>query len=273
MNILETVKIIILGIIEGITEWLPVSSTGHILLFNYFFPVELSYDFMQAFNVIIQLGAILAVPVFFGKKILPLSKSKQDNAKTLTLWLKIIVACIPAGIIGILFDDILDEYLHTPFVIACTLIIYGILFIVVENNTSNKELKITSVHGISYKNALFIGLFQVLSLIPGTSRSGVTLLGALLLGITRTAGAEFTFFLAIPVMFGASLVKLIKFGFVFSTSEITALILGCSIAFAVSLFCINFLMKFVKRHTLKSFGIYRIILGLLIILAIIIPSL
>lgn len=285
MELIELLKVICLGIIEGITEWLPISSTGHMLLFDAIFPLNVSADFMEMFKVVIQLGAILAVIVLFFHKLFPwrLEKTKgekgmQTAVKTdktiLVLWLKVIVACLPAAVIGVLFDDFLEAHLQTPLVISLTLILYGVAFIVVENTHKNKTFAVQTTDELSYKQALLIGAFQVLSLIPGTSRSGATILGALLLGVSRPVGAEFTFYLAIPVMLGASALKVLKFllnGNAFIGAEIGYLLIGCAVAFVVSLFAIRFLMNFVKKHDFKVFGWYRIALGVIVIAALVIP--
>ena len=276
-----------LGIIEGITEWLPISSTGHMLLFDAVpaFTLNASAAFKELFFVVIQLGAILAVVVLFFNQLFPWKKqtAAQENGEMkkiitdkgiLSLWGKVLVACIPAGVIGILFDDFLETHLHTPLVISLTLIVYGVAFILVENANKKKSLPIATTDGITYKHALIIGAFQVLSLIPGTSRSGATILGALLIGIDRPAGAQFTFFLAIPVMAGASAIKLLKFflsGASMSGAEIGYLAIGCIVAFAVSMIAIKFLMNFVKKHDFKVFGWYRIALGAIVIATLVIP--
>ena len=294
MEFLEILKVILLGIIEGITEWLPVSSTGHMLLVDEWFTLKESEAFKEMFFVVIQLGAILAVIVAFFHKLFPFHLEKKEiidvngdlTGKTkrvltadkgiLNLWGKVIVACIPAGVIGILFDDILETYLHKPFVIALALIVYGAAFILIENRNKNRELPIKTVDEISYKQALIIGAFQVLSLIPGTSRSGATIIGALLLGVSRPAGSEFTFFLAIPVMLGASAIKLLKFFLdagSMSGAQVGYLLIGALVAFAVSLIAIKFLMNFVKKHDFKVFGWYRIALGALVIALLILPKL
>ena len=277
MEFIEILKILFLGIVEGITEWLPISSTGHLLLVDELFSLKASQEFKDMFFVVIQLGAILAVPLLFWKRLFPFSLEKKNDGKTaittdkniLSLWGKVIVGCVPAGVIGILFDDFLEAHLQTPLVISLTLIAYGIAFIVVENYNKGKELPIKSTDEITYKHALLIGLFQVLSLIPGTSRSGATIIGALIIGVARPAGAEFTFFLAIPVMLGASAIKILKFILAsggFSGVEFGYLLIGTLVAFAVSLFVIKFLMDFVRKHDFKVFGIYRIGLGALILL-------
>ncbi len=288
MEFWEIIKVILLGLIEGITEWLPISSTGHMLLFDAVpaFSLKASQAFKEMFFVVIQLGAILAVVVLFFKQLFPWKKqtistdSKGEMRKIVTdkgilnLWGKVLVACIPAGIIGILFDDFLEAHLHTPLVISLTLIAYGVAFILVENKNKGKHLPIETTDTITYKHALLIGAFQVLSLIPGTSRSGATILGALLIGIQRPAGAQFTFFLAIPVMAGASAIKFLKFfmdGAGMSGAEIGYLAIGCIVAFAVSLLAIKFLMNFVKKHDFKVFGWYRIALGAIVIATLVIP--
>ena len=283
MKFIEILKVILLGIVEGITEWLPISSTGHMLLLDEVFTLQLSDAFKEMFFVVIQLGAILAVVVLFWQKLFPFSFEKKEEKRKLNtdmgilnLWGKVLVACLPAAILGILFDDILEEYLHTPLIIALMLILYGVAFILVENRNKNRELPIQSTDGISYKQAFLIGAFQVLSLIPGTSRSGATIIGALLIGVSRPAGAEFTFYLAIPVMVGASGIKLLKFFLeagVMSGTEIGYLLIGAMVAFVVSLVAIKFLMSFVKKHDFKVFGWYRIVLGALVIATLVIPSL
>ena len=291
MEFLEILKVIFLGIVEGITEWLPVSSTGHMLLVDSLFTLNASPAFKEMFFVVIQLGAILAVVVMFWGKLFPLktqqTETEIDGQKTLknklvadtgilNLWGKVLVACLPAAVIGILFDDFLEEHLHTPVVISLMLILYGVAFILVENKNNGKELPIKTTDEITYKHALIIGLFQVLSLIPGTSRSGATIIGALLVGVSRPAGSEFTFFLAIPVMAGASAIKLLKFFMdagSMAGAEIGYLLIGAAVAFAVSLLAIKFLMEFVKKHDFKVFGWYRIILGAVVLGALVIPSL
>ena len=289
MDFIEILKVILLGVVEGITEWLPVSSTGHMLLVDEIFTLNASEAFKEMFFVVIQLGAILAVLVLFWKKLFPFHLEKPSDFQTretaknklvadmgiLNLWGKVLIACVPAGAIGILCDDILEAYLHTPLVISLTLIVYGIAFIAVENKNKNRALPIQSTDEISYKHALIIGAFQVLSLIPGTSRSGATIIGALLVGVARPVGAEFTFFLAIPVMLGASAIKLLKFFLTsngFMGAELGYLLIGSIVAFAVSLLAIRFLMDFVKKHDFKPFGWYRIALGALVIATLVLPS-
>lgn len=289
MEFLEILKVVFLGIIEGITEWLPVSSTGHLLLTDKFLPLNASQEFKDMFFVVVQLGAILAVVLLYWSKLFPFSLKKQtDELETskpnslqlvvkkdsLILWGKVLVACIPAGVIGILFDDFLESYLHTPFVISLTLILYGIAFIIIEKRNKEKVLPVQSTDEITYKQALFIGLFQVLSLIPGTSRSGATIIGALLLGVARPAGAEFTFFLAVPVMAGASAIKILKFILEsggFSGAEFGYLFIGTLVAFAVSLVAMKFLTNFVKKHDFSVFGWYRIALGVVVVITLVLP--
>lgn len=279
MDIAEILKIILFGIVEGITEWLPVSSTGHLILADTFLPLQQSDAFKEMFNVVIQLGAILAVVVLFWNKLFPFQwKDKTQpvvQKSILRLWGKIIVACIPAGVVGILFDDFLEEHLHAPLVIAAMLILYGIAFLIVEDKNKNRVFRVQTTDEIDWKTALIIGAFQVLSLIPGTSRSGVTILGAILIGVARPAAAEFTFFLSVPVMFGASFIKILKFILEsggFSGAEVFALLLGSAVAFAVSLLAIGFLMSFVKKHSFKPFGWYRIALGILVICVLVLPK-
>ncbi|MEG2813757.1 MAG: undecaprenyl-diphosphate phosphatase [Oscillospiraceae bacterium] len=268
MDFFEIIKVIIIGIVEGITEWLPISSTGHMLLVDEFLKLKMTPEFKDMFMVVIQLGAILAVVLIFWKKLFPFKfKEKPVLQKdTMSMWLKVVVACIPGAIFGFLFDDIIGEHLETPVVISIALIFYGVLFIIIENWNKKRTPKVKSISEISYKAALLIGIFQVLALIPGTSRSGATIIGALLLGVSRTAAAEFTFFLAVPVMFGGSAFKLIKFGFDFSGAEVFTLLLGMIVAFVVSVFAIKFLMGYIKKHDFKAFGWYRIVLGVILLL-------
>lgn len=268
---IEIFKAILFGIVEGITEWLPISSTGHMILLDEFINLNVSDNFYELFQVVIQLGAILAVVVIYFKSLFPwgFGKSKKETQNTLNLWGKILVACVPAAIIGILFDDWLDAHLYNSVVVSIALIVYGILFIVIENkNIGSKSTK--DVNNITYKQALQIGVFQLLALIPGTSRSGSTIIGGLLIGLERSVAAEFTFFLAIPVMAGASLLKLAKYilkvGFVFSGLELGILIVGCIVAFIVSMFVIKFLINYIRKHDFKVFGYYRIVLGILVLL-------
>lgn len=269
MDIIEILKVIFLGIVEGITEWLPISSTGHMLLVDEFITLNMPEDFKEMFFVVIQLGAIIAVVVMFWKKMWPFQfKDKLQpkvNMDIINMWLKVVVACIPSAVLGLLLDDILEEYFGNAITISIMLIVYGIAFILIENWNKKRTPKIQALDDISYKTAFFIGLFQVLSMIPGTSRSGATIIGALLLGVSRTAAAEFTFFLAVPTMVGASLLKLVKFGFDFTGAEILTLVIGMVVAFAVSVLCIKFLMSFIKKHDFKVFGWYRIVLGIIIL--------
>lgn len=267
---LEMLKVILLGIVEGITEWLPISSTGHLILVDEFVKLGASEAFKEMFNVVVQLGAIMAVVVLYFNKLNPFSKKKSRKQKkqTIDLWVKVVVACIPAGVLGILFDDWMEEHLHNYVVVALMLIIYGVLFIVVENWNKKNTPRVTKLSEVSYQTALAIGAFQVLSLIPGTSRSGATIVGALLIGVSRYVAAEFTFFLAIPVMFGASGIKILKFladGGGFTGMEAAMLIVGCLVAFFVSVFAIKFLMGYIKKNDFKVFGYYRIVLGILVL--------
>ncbi len=268
MEFIEIVKTIIIGIVEGITEWLPISSTGHMILVDEWIHLNVSNEFKEMFLVVIQLGAILAVVVLFFNKLNPLSlkKTKEERIKIINIWIKVIIAVIPAAIIGLLFDDWLNARFYNYITVASMLVLYGILFIIIENKNRNKPPKITSFEDLSYKTAFFIGLFQVLSLIPGTSRSGATILGAILLGTSRFIAAEFSFFLSIPVMFGASFLKIYKFGFSFTTSEMITLLIGMTTAFLVSIITIKFLITYIKKHDFKIFGWYRIVLGLIVIL-------
>lgn len=266
---LEIFKAILFGIVEGITEWLPISSTGHMILLDDFIHLNVSKEFYKLFEVVIQLGAIMAVVVIYFKTIWPFGKMERDTRRTFSLWGKIIVACLPAAIIGLLFDDLLDKYLYNSIVVALMLIIYGIIFIVIESkNIGSKRVK--KLKDITYKQALGVGAFQLLSLIPGTSRSGATIIGGLILGLDRSIAAEFTFFLAIPVMFGASLLKLLKYflkvGIVFKVSEVLLLVVGCVVAFIVSILVIKFLINYIRKHNFKVFGYYRIVLGIIVLI-------
>ena len=275
----EIIKAIILGIVEGIPEWLPISSTGHLILVDELLKLKVSSEFKEMFDVVIQLGAILAVVVIFWQKLWPFGR-KNNNAplnktpfgkmvKTdiFVMWFKVIVACLPAAVIGLILDDWVDEHFYNPWVVAIALIVFGIAFIIVENWNKNRTPKVNSIDGLTYKSALIIGAFQVLAAVfPGTSRSGATIVGALLIGISRVVAAEFTFYLAIPVMFGASLLKLVKYDGGFSGLEIAILATGMIVAFLVSLFVIKFLMSYIKKHDFKAFGWYRIILGILVLI-------
>lgn len=264
----ELIKAILFGLVEGITEWLPVSSTGHMILLNEFVQLNVSESFWEMFLVVIQLGAILAVVFLFWSKIFPLSLKEGVAVKKdiVFLWMKIIVACIPAAVIGILFDDLLEQYFYNYVVVSLALIVFGIAFLVIEAKNKGKKMPIDSLDKITWKIAFMIGLFQLIAAIfPGTSRSGATIVGALLIGVSRTAAAEFTFFLAIPVMLGASLLKLLKFGFFFSVSELLILFSGMLTAFLVSIMVIRFLMDYIKKHDFSVFGWYRIGLGILVL--------
>ena len=268
---IEILKAVLFGIVEGITEWLPVSSTGHIILLDEFIQLSATDEFKSMFDVVIQLGAILAVIVLFFHKLNPfaLKKSAGEKKQTWTLWFKVIAAIIPSGVVGVLFDDWMDEHLHNGIVVAIALIVYGIAFILVERRNTGKHLKtIGDVHDISWKKAIGIGIFQCLSLVPGTSRSGSTILGAIMLGVGRGAGAEFSFFMAIPTMVGASGIKLLKFllsGVGISSMEIAVLVVGCVVSFVVSLLVIKGLMEYVRKHSFSAFGVYRIILGAVVL--------
>ena len=269
---IEIIKAIVFGIVEGITEWLPISSTGHMILLDEFIHLGVSDDFYKLFEVVIQLGAILAVVLLYFKKIWPLKKVNEKitlDKDILNLWGKILVACIPAAIIGLLFDDWLDEHLYNSIVVSLALIIYGVIFIIIETKHIGKRTT-KKVNEITYKQALGVGAFQLLALIPGTSRSGSTIIGGLLIGLERSVAATFTFFLAIPVMAGASLLKLVKYildvGFTFSGLELAILATGCIVAFLVSLFVIRFLINYIRKHDFKVFGWYRIVLGIIVLL-------
>ena len=267
---LEIIKAIFFGIVEGITEWLPISSTGHMILFNELVKLDVSKEFYDMFQVVIQLGAIMAVVIIFWKQIFPFKKEdnkiKIDN-NIMSLWGKILVACIPAAIIGILFDEVFERLFYNYVCVALALIIFGILFIIIENKNKGKKSKVNSLKELTYNTVLLIGIFQLIAAIfPGTSRSGATIVGALLLGVSRTVAAEFTFFLAIPVMFGASLLKLVKFSFAFTGMELAILLVGMIVAFITSMFIIKFLMSYIKKHDFKVFGWYRIILGIIVLI-------
>lgn len=270
MGIFDIFVAVIWGIVEGITEWLPVSSTGHMILVEEFLKFQ-NKDFSEMFLVVVQLGAILAVVLLFWERIWPFhfrdkSKPTVDSA-IMQMWFKILVACLPAAIVGVLFDDLIDEIFYNAYVVAGALIIYGILFIVVENWNKGKRPVIGAVVDLGYDTAIIIGIFQLLAaVVPGTSRSGATIIGALLLGVSRGAAAEFTFYLAIPVMFGASLLKLVKGGFGFGTMGYVTLLVGMAVAFFVSLFVIRYLMNYIRKHDFKAFGYYRIVLGVLVLL-------
>lgn len=268
MVFFEILKAIFLGVIEGITEWLPISSTGHMILADEFIKLNVTPAFKEMFLVVIQLGAILAVVVLFFHKLNPFSPKKNaiQKKETVSLWLKVIVSCVPAGVIGVLFDKQIDKVFYNYQTVAVTLILYGVLFIVIENRNKNKKPSVQNLSQISYQTAFIIGIFQILALIPGTSRSGATILGAILIGTSRYVAAEFTFFLAIPVMFGASLLKIMKFGAAFTGPELAILLTGMIVAFVVSIFAIKFLMGYIKKHNFKVFGYYRIALGVVVLL-------
>lgn len=268
MQILELFKVIFFGIVEGITEWLPISSTGHLILLEEFIKLNASDAFMEMFRVVIQLGAIIAVIVLYFNKLNPFSPKKptEERKDTWNLWFKVLIACIPAAVIGLLFDDKIDAMFYNYITVVITLIVYGILFIVIENRNKDQKCKCENLKDITFKLALIIGVFQVLALIPGTSRSGATIIGAIMFGASRTVAAEFTFFLAIPVMFGASLLKILKFGLAFTTSEIIILLVGMLVAFIVSVLAIKFLMNYIKKNDFKVFGWYRIALGIVVLL-------
>lgn len=270
----EILKAILFGIVEGITEWLPISSTGHLILLNEFVTLDVSEEFWSMFEVVIQLGAILAVVVLFWDKIFPFyfGKKAEENGGVIrkdvfVLWFKIVAACIPAAVVGLAFDDVLEKYFYNYQTVAIMLILFGVLFIVIENLNKGKKPQIRSLKNITYTTAIIIGVFQLIAAVfPGTSRSGATIVGALLIGVSRTVAAEFTFFLAIPVMFGASLLKIVKFGFEFTGMELAILLTGMIVAFVVSVAVIKFLMGYIKKHDFKVFGWYRIILGVLVLI-------
>ena len=276
---LEIIKAIIYGIVEGITEWMPISSTGHLILVEEFIPFQnVSEGFFDIFDVVIQLGAVMAVVLLFLHKIWPFAlteKEREDRTgimsyikpDIMTMWFKIVVSCLPAVVIGLLFDDLFDALFYNPVCVALALIVFGVAFLLIETWNKGRRPKIRKLSEITYKVALLIGLFQLLAAIfPGTSRSGATILGALLIGVSRTVAAEYTFFLAIPVMFGASLLKLVKFGFAFTGLEVALLLIGMVVSFVVSLFVLRFLMGYIKKHDFKVFGWYRIVLGILVLL-------
>lgn len=274
MYILNVLKSILFGIVEGITEWLPISSTGHMILLDQICSFKgVSAEFFEMFLVVIQLGAICAVIVMFWNKLWPFKTIKNEQGKkdfkiripSIKLWMKVLVGSIPAGVLGLLFDDLLDKYLYNHITVAITLIVYGILFIIIEHVNKKRKPRVRKLTELTYKDAFLIGLFQALSLIPGTSRSGSTILGGITIGTSRRVASEFTFFLAVPAMMGASLLKILKFGFAFSVMEFVILLVGMITAFAVSLLVIKFLMDFIKKHNFNVFGIYRIILGAIVL--------
>lgn len=279
MEVFEIIKAIILGIVEGITEWLPISSTGHMILVDEFLKLNMSEEFKEMFDVVIQLGAIMAVVVIYWKKLFPFGK--KDNARPLSnegfgayiktdifsMWFKVLVACVPAAVIGLLFDDMFNELFYNSWTVAIALIVFGVAFIIIEKWNEERTPKINTISELTYKAALIIGAFQLIAAVfPGTSRSGATIVGALLIGISRVAAAEFTFYPAIPVMFGASLLKLLKFGFSFTSGELIILASGLITAFLVSILVIKLLMNYIKKHDFTVFGWYRIVLGALVIL-------
>ena len=269
MNVfLDFLKVLVFGLVEGFTEWLPISSTGHLILVENIVHLDVSENFMNVFRVVIQLGAILAVLVLYFRRLNPFDPKKKEPQRRATwhLWIKIIIACFPAAVVGLLLDEVLDRYLYNPYVVAAMLIIYGILFIVLEKHNEYVNFPIKKVSQISYLNAFYIGLFQLLALIPGTSRSGATILGAMLLGCSRTASTEFTFFLGIPVMFGASLLKILHYGLMFPPLELFYMLAGILISFAVSMYSIQFLLGYVKNHDFRFFGYYRITLGVIVLI-------
>ena len=265
---IDILKSIVLGIIEGITEWLPISSTGHLIIADEFIKLRASSDFMDMFNVVIQLGAILAVVVIYFNKLWPFSTNKENKfikKDTFSMWFKVIVAILPAAIIGIPLDDFFEAKLHNYIVVALALIVYGVAFIFVEKRNKTLKPKVETIADITYRDALLIGCFQALSLIPGTSRSGSTILGAILIGVSRVAAAEFSFYMAVPVMFGASAIKLLKFGFDFTSTELVILLVGMVSAFVVSVIAIKFLIGYIKKRDFTAFGYYRIILGVVVL--------
>lgn len=267
LSLAELLKVILLGVVEGLTEWLPVSSTGHMILVDEFIRLDVSKGFMDMFLVVIQLGAILAVVALNFEKLNPFSswKTKREKKDTVQLWMKVILACIPAAVIGLMFNDYMEEHFMTAPVVASTLIFYGAMFIWVENYNKNRRPSITDLAKLDYRTAFIIGMFQVLSLVPGTSRSGATILGGILFGASRYVAAEFTFFLAIPVMFGASLLKMVKFGLHYSGTELLILAVGMVTAFIVSILSIKFLLQYIKKNDFKPFGWYRIALGIIVL--------
>ena len=265
----EWVKVLVIGIVEGITEWLPISSTGHMLLVDEFLRLQATDSFKELFFVVIQLGAILAVVVLFWHKMWPFGRREGKlvpKRETFALWIKVAAACIPGAVIALLFDDWIDAHLSTPVVIAAALVVYGVGFIVVERWNKTRTPRIRTLEDITFPVAMEIGLFQVLSIIPGTSRSGATIIGALILGVSRVAAAEFTFFLAVPVMFGLSFLKLVKFGLHFTAPELAILLFGMAVAFLVSWLVIRFLMNYIRKHDFQAFGVYRIALGLILLI-------
>ena len=269
-TVIEILKAVLFGIVEGITEWLPISSTGHMILLDEFVHMNVSEEFWEMFLVVIQLGAILAVVVLYWNKIFPFDFSRKAKSvirqDVFVMWVKIMAACIPAAVVGLLFDDILEKYLYNAVTVAVMLILFGVGFLFIEDRNRGKKARVRSLKKLSFRDALIIGLFQLIAAVfPGTSRSGATILGGLMIGVSRTTAAEFTFFLAIPVMLGASLLKIVKFGFSFTGMEAALLLTGMLVAFVVSLLVIRFLMGYIKRHDFKAFGWYRIALGALVL--------
>lgn len=267
MDFLELLKVILFGIVEGFTEWLPISSTGHLILVQELIQLNQPEDFWNVFKVVIQIGAILAVVILYWGKLWPFSRTNSNTARRniISLWIKIIIACIPAAVIGLPLDDILDAYLSTPNIIAAMLIVYGIIFIVLEAHNRKKHFPVNSTNKLDYRTAVLIGLFQCLSLIPGTSRSGATILGAMILGCSRAVAAEFSFYLGIPVMFGAGFLKIVKHGFDFTGAQIFILLFAMLVAFLVAMYTIKFLMKYIRKHDFTVFGYYRIVLGIIVL--------
>ncbi len=265
---LDILKAIIFGIVEGITEWLPISSTGHLILMEELLKMSQGDEFFEMFQVVIQLGAILAVIVIYFHKLNPFSPKKTQKQKMLTwqIWIKVVIGCVPAGVIGLLFNKQIDKLLYHWYVVAIMLIVYGILFIIVENYQKDKTPQVTKFSQLTIPMILIIGVFQMLALIPGTSRSGATIVGALMIGVSRSLAAEYTFFLAIPVMFGASFVKLLDFGFNFTAMQVAVLLVGMIVSFAVSIVAIKFLMSYIRKNDFKVFGYYRIVLGVIVFL-------
>ena len=265
---LDILKAIIFGIVEGITEWLPTSSRGHLIIMEELRKLDEGEAFFEMFQVVIQLGAILAVVVIYFHKLNPFSPKKTQKQKMMTwqIWIKVVIGCLPAAVVGILFDDWIDKTLYHWYVVALMLIVYGILFIVVENYQKGKEPQVTKFSQLTIPMILIIGVFQMLAMIPGTSRSGATIVGALMIGVSRSVATEYTFFLAIPVMFGASLLKLIKFGFSFTAMQVAVLLVGMVVSFAVSIVAIKFLMSYIRKNDFKAFGYYRIVLGVIVFL-------
>ncbi len=276
MNFLDWLKILVLGIVEGITEWLPISSTGHMILVDEFWKTEnhavLTAEFMEMFTVVIQLGAILAVVWLYFAKLWPLRRKSEGKGlidmDKISMWMKIAVSCLPAIIIGLPLDDWMDAHLYNSYVVAAMLIVYGVGFLLIERRNRTRKARINAISELTWTDAALIGIFQVLALVPGTSRSGATILGGILIGASRDLAAEYTFYLAIPVMFGASLLKLVKFGLAFSATQVAVLLLGMVVAFIVSVLAIKFLVGYIKKHDFSAFGVYRIALGLIVLLAV-----